>query len=530
MTVFYRKYRPQKFDQIVGQKHITSTLLSQLKSGKIGHGYLFAGPRGTGKTSCARIFAKAVNCQKSDIRGRKSDKSEIRNGEPCNKCDSCLAITGGFHLDLIEIDAASNRGIEEIRDLREKIKLAPVAGRFKVYIIDEAHMLTPEAFNALLKTLEEPPAHAIFILCTTLSAKLPSTIISRLQRFNFARAQASEISQTIQNIAKSEALKISDEAILTIVKAADGSFRDAVSILDQVSSMRKTVEEKDVLAIAAISGWDQLYNFASQLSKNQIKSAVLTIEELSQSGADMSLFAREVILFLEKLLLFKIGIALENFDLDDLQIEKIKSLASEFKSGDLQNLMKLFLIAEGEIKLYPLPQIPLVLAVCKYAGSIDEQITADGQHFKSQTATSESQSKGAIQSQETDDGKKEIKSKKTPKSLASFEKKWQEFLNKVKPVNAHVVALLRSTRPVAFDGVSLTLEVFYRFHKEKLEEPKILTMLGKVMEEVLGSSIKLKFVLATKKYSEPAAVKVSDVVDINQFELEKAVQEIFSKP
>ena len=532
MTVFYRKYRPQKFDQIVGQKQIVATLLSQLKSGKIGHGYLFAGPRGTGKTSCARILAKAVNCQGLGSRKLGSSKKtlETKFSEPCNKCDSCLAISAGFHLDLIEIDAASNRGIEEIRDLREKIKLAPVAGKYKVYIIDEAHMLTPEAFNALLKTLEEPPAHAIFILCTTLPAKLPSTIISRLQRFNFARAQASEISQTIQNIAKSEAIKISEGAVLAIVSAADGSFRDAVSILDQLSSVRKTVEAKDVLAIAAISGWDQLYNFVEQLAKNQIKSAVLTIEELSQSGADMSLFAREVILFFEKLLLFKIGIALENFDLDGLQIEKIKNLASEFKSGDLQNLMKLFLIAEGEIKLYPLPQIPLVLAVCKFANPIDEQMVADKQPFEAQTETNENQSKVIIQSRKTDEDKMEIKSKKTSKSLVSFEKKWQEFLNKVKPLNAHVVALLRSTRPVAFDGADLTLEVFYRFHKEKLEEPKILTVLGKVMEEVIGSPIKLKFVLATKKSSEPAAVKVSDVVDINQFELEKAVAEIFSKP
>lgn len=538
MTVFYRKYRPQSFSQIIGQKHIVETLLSQLKSGKIGHGYLFAGPRGTGKTSCARIFAKAVNCQGLGSRKLGSSKKtpdtkryplDAKFSEPCNKCDSCLAITDGSHLDLIEIDAASNRGIEEIRDLREKIKLAPVSGRFKVYIIDEAHMLTQEAFNALLKTLEEPPAHAIFILCTTLPVKLPSTIISRLARFNFARAQASEISQTIKNIAKSEAIKISDSAISAIVKAADGSFRDAVSILDQLSSMRKTIEEKDVLAVAAISGWDQLYFFVSQLSKNEIKSAVLTIEGLSQNGADMSLFAREVILFLEKLLLFKIGITLENFDLDDLQIEKIKSLASEFKSGDLQNLMKLFLIAEGEIKIYPLPQIPLVLAVCKYAGSIDEQTIADGQHFKVQTETDESPSKEASLPQEKDNNIKAVKSKKIAKSLASFEKKWQEFLNKVKPLNAHVVALLRSTRPIAFDDASLTLEVFYRFHKEKLEEPKILTMLGKVMDEVIGSPIKLKFVLATKKSSQPAAVKVSDVVDINQFELEEAVQEIFSK-
>src|SRR3990170_6917097 len=231
MTVFYRKYRPQSFSKIIGQKHIVETLLSQLKSGKIGHGYLFAGPRGTGKTSCARIFAKAVNCQKSDIRGRKSDKSEIRNGEPCNKCDSCLAITGGFHLDLIEIDAASNRGIEEIRDLREKIKLAPVAGKYKVYIIDEAHMLTPEAFNALLKTLEEPPKHVIFVLATTEPHKLPGTIVSRCQRFDFRRITPAATMERLAQICATEGIEAEAAALHALARNAAGSLRDAENLL-----------------------------------------------------------------------------------------------------------------------------------------------------------------------------------------------------------------------------------------------------------------------------------------------------------
>src|SRR3990170_1972775 len=242
MTVFYRKYRPQKFDQIVGQKQIVATLLSQLKSGKIGHGYLLAGPRGTGKTSCARIFAKAVNCQGlASSRSASSKKKKFpidpKFGEPCNKCDSCLAISAGFHLDLIEIDAASNRGIEEIRDLREKIKLAPVAGKYKVYIIDEAHMLTPEAFNALLKTLEEPPEHAIFILATTEPHKLPGTIISRSQRFDFGRPELPKISEKLKNIATAEGWKINDEGFFEIAKSADGAFRDAEVLLEKVAAV-----------------------------------------------------------------------------------------------------------------------------------------------------------------------------------------------------------------------------------------------------------------------------------------------------
>src|SRR3990167_7268759 len=207
--VLYRKYRPQSFSDLIGQNHIKEALLSSLKNGKISHAYLFSGPRGTGKTSTARIFAKSVNCQKTKIQ---DPKSQIQFGEPCNKCDSCLAITEGSHLDVLEIDAASNRGIDEIRDLREKIKLSPIGGRFKVYIIDEVHMLTAEAFNALLKTLEEPPAHAIFILCTTELGKLPPTVISRLQKFHFERAASDDLVKVLEKIAKSENVKVKEEA------------------------------------------------------------------------------------------------------------------------------------------------------------------------------------------------------------------------------------------------------------------------------------------------------------------------------
>src|SRR3989344_3966978 len=351
MAVFYLKYRPQRFSDIVGQEHAIGTLLSQLETGKIGHGYLFAGPRGTGKTSTARIFAKAVNCQKY---------TTPKFGEPCNKCKSCLSVADGSHLDLIEIDAASNRLIEDVRDLREKIKLSPVSSRFKVYIIDEAHMLTREAFNALLKTLEEPPKHAIFILATTEPSKLPSTIISRVQRFNFQRAKDEELGLALKKIIKEEGIKIDEEAIFSIAKVADGSFRDAVSFLDQLSSASKKITKNDIKNMVLVSDWNLLFGFVESVVENNLKDAVLTVEKLWQEKADVSAFVKEVILLLEDVLFIKLSIEKTDSDLDNVQLEKLRDLAQKTTNPNVQNLIKLFLVAEGESKQYPLPHIPVL--------------------------------------------------------------------------------------------------------------------------------------------------------------------------
>ncbi len=544
MTVFYRQYRPQRFADLVGQEVISNTLLSQLESAKFGHGYLFYGPKGTGKTSTARILAKAVNClvygkiKKSSIKAKKelttdhssliTDSRKRGFGEPCNRCISCLSIINSSHLDLIEIDAASNRGIDEIRDLREKIKLSPISARFKVYIIDEAHMLTTEAFNALLKTLEEPPAHAIFILCTTEIGKLPSTIVSRLQKFNFSRARGEDLEKVIFKIAKSEGVKIEKEAVSEIAQVADGSFRDAVSIFDQLASGGKVVKTSDVLKIAKAGGWDQLYKFAQLIALKKLKEAVLLVENLVEEGADISFFAKCVVLFFEKLLFIKIGIVdAGTGDLSPDQILKMKAIASEFARDELQTVMKQFLIAEGEIKIYPLAQIPLVLTLCK--------IIEEGEDYKEELASEASQENKAGDSPEVDEKRIENKVRESNKSgsgsasVVQIEKNWDKFIAKVKPVNAHVVALLRSARPIDFDGSRLTVEVFYRFHKEKLEEPKIIRMLDAIMEDVMGTSVKFKFELAKGMVKPPRVVSKSDVVEISSEDLANMTREIFSK-
>ena len=552
--VLYRKYRPQKLADLVGHDDIKKTLLSQLETGKISHGYLFYGPKGTGKTSTARILAKAVNCIANRLTTNAKGKKEenVRRSaldvqhfsEPCNKCAACISITDGSYLDLVEIDAASNRGIDEIRDLREKIKLSPINGRFKVYIIDEAHMLTNEAFNALLKTLEEPPQHAIFILCTTEVGKLPATIVSRLARFNFRRAGKSDLEQVLVKIAKAEKINIDREATGQIAEAADGSFRDAVSILDQASAKGGRIGVLQIETLAAQAGFGKVKKFIDFIAKGNLKEVVLFVEDLAESGADISSFVRSAILFLEKLLFVKIGAVGDIFDdLDEGEIRQIRQLAGEFRGQELANLMRLLLISENEIKLYPLPQIPLILTLFKYLAPDDSKNVdqEDVQEMAVEKAADVSNVPELSKVREVlkdtdlkemqDDKKVKVKTglKLKSVSLATIEKKWSDFLSQVKEVNIHVPALLRSTRILSLEGDKLNLEVFYRFHKDKLEEPKIIKMLDEKISTLMGVGIKFKFALAKKEAKPPVAVSRSDVIDIKEEDLAQIAQEIFSK-
>lgn len=572
--VFYRKYRPQKLSDLIGQEEIAKTLLSQLVGGKVSQGYLFWGPKGTGKTSTARILAKAVNCEayglpieyrKETGASKKTVDHRQLFGEPCSKCANCLAIANGSFLDLIEIDAASNRGIDEIRDLREKVKLSPAVGRYKVYIIDEAHMLTNEAFNALLKTLEEPPRHVIFILATTEYSKLPPTIVSRLQKFNFKRARVASLVDAVLKVAKQEGIKIKTEAARAIASLSEGSFRDAVSILDQVSADGGEVNEDDVIALVQSSGTDRTLKFLSLVATFSLKDSVLFVDKLAEVGVDTALFVRQTVLFLEKILYLKIGVSADNIDVSDIDKSKLEALQSKFTLESLQRLIKLFVVAEGEMKNYPLVSIPVVLALCKWceeesgglAGSVrsvESPLRSALQKFEEQAVKpvetvksvgSVSQYVGNLPEEDRVEEnatakKAEVKIKKIEQSggkinksgkvsFGEVEKSWDEFLNRVRGANAHVFALLKATKPAGYDGHSLLLEVFYRFHKDKLEEPRIIKMLDTTMAEILGKDIRLKFVLA-KGGSQPTKTVIkSDVVDTRASELEQIAQEIFSK-
>lgn len=343
----YRKYRPTTFDKLIGQDHIVKTLVNQIESGRIGHAYLFTGSRGTGKTSCAKIFAKAINCQ-----------SPV-NGSPCGKCPSCVALSDPSNIDVIEIDAASNNGVNEIRDLREKVQYPPVSCRYKVYIIDEVHMLTGPAFNALLKTLEEPPKHAVFILATTEVHKIPATILSRCMRFDFRLVQNGLISDLIVKIFDEQGRKYEKEAIDAIAGAGEGSVRDALSIADTVLSYGEgMLTFDDVMQVLGACDFSSLYDFCEKLSEGDAGGILELTDKLLALGKSEGVLIKDVTSFLRNLLIVKTCKDAETIiTLPKERIEMLKTLAGRFSEERLIRALEIFTQSENSLKYSTHPRV-----------------------------------------------------------------------------------------------------------------------------------------------------------------------------
>jgi DNA polymerase III subunit gamma/tau len=352
--VLARKWRPQGFDDLIGQEPIIRVLKNSLEQGKIAHAYLFSGPRGVGKTSAARILAKALNCKDGPT------------SSPCGICTFCTSITDGSSLDVMEIDGASNNSVNDIRDLRERVKYVPSGGKYKVYIIDETHMLSDAAFNALLKTLEEPPPHVVFVLATTAPRKIPSTVLSRCQHLPFRRISSSQIRERLKKISDAEGIKITGSATDMIARAADGSLRDSLTLLDQISSFSSEISEADIKDLLGITDFGLLSQLSLALIKGEKEEILNITGELIEKGTDIRSFTRELIQFFRDMLVISVvKKPAEILDLSKEEMDSIKNILSKTSEDHLTLLLAELLKAEIDIRNASSPRLAFEMSLLK---------------------------------------------------------------------------------------------------------------------------------------------------------------------
>lgn len=353
----YRKYRPVRFEDLIGQEHVVKTLVNQIESGRLGHAYLFTGTRGTGKTTAAKIFAKAINCE------------HPINGSPCGKCATCKALSDPSNIDVLEIDAASNNGVNEIRELRENVQFPPVAAKYKVYIIDEVHMLSGAAFNALLKTLEEPPSHAVFILATTEVHKIPATILSRCMRFDFRLVSTERIAELIAKIYDEQGKKYEKEAVTAIAKAGEGSVRDALSVADvAISSGGEVLTYQDVTEILGTSNSEVLARFADELLSGDAGGALETVDALASLGKSMGVLMKDVTSLLRDVLIVKTCDGADKIlSLPQSKYDALKTLADKTNEHRLLRVLEIFADAENALRFSTRQRVIFETAAIKAA-------------------------------------------------------------------------------------------------------------------------------------------------------------------
>jgi len=508
---FARKWRPQDFDEVVAQEHITTTLKNAIALNRVHHAYLFTGPRGIGKTSTARILSKALNCEKGPL------------PTPCNKCPSCREIVKGSSLDVIEIDGASNRGIDEIRNLREAVKFAASKGRFKIYIIDEVHMLTPEAFNALLKTLEEPPGHVKFVFATTEPHKLPATILSRCQRFDFRRIPVKEIVVKLKEVAKEEALDVEEEVFLYIAKASDGSMRDAEGILDQISSFSKgKVRVKDVIASLGMIDEESLFQCADLIISKDTKSSIYLIDEILNSGKDPKQFLFELLEHFRNIMIVKSGVSSEELiDLTRDAIERVKKQSQPLSRGDIFYIINIISNSLKMIKELLPERIVLELCMIRLTSrdslsSIEELLSRLPEATSPSPRANPVPERPAIVKKIQHAMGHAAKPQRPEERVPSHDAKPSVDMSRVKnawPILVKAMAVkkmsissyLAEGEPDSVKGA--TIHVGFpkelNFHREVLEETQNKHSVEAALSQILDRPVKLQFISTDRKLEGP---------------------------
>ena len=539
-TALYREWRPRTFEDVVGQEHITTTLKNEILNNRIAHAYLFCGTRGTGKTSTAKVMAKALNCL------------DLHNGEPCNKCEMCIKINEGLAIDVTELDAASNNGIDKIRDIIDDTKYPPQEAKYKIYIMDEVHMLSVGAVNAFLKTLEEPPKNVIFILATTDPQKLPITILSRCQRFDFKRINQKEISNRLKRITEAQNINYEQKSLELIARVCDGAMRDALSILDQAIAMgEKRINYEDLVSILGLVTNEYLFDITYAIVDRSIEKVMVIIDKLVYSGKDMQLFIKDLIAHFRNLLMVKVTNNPEEvLDMSLENISMVKEQGHKIRVEEIMRAIRILQDAEMNSKASKQSRLYLELAIVKMCkieydtsnevillriNKLEEslksgkiqivQAEVSDEFLKSTHTNNDSnQIKKTITKNNDNDSKKENFQVNTNSTLTLDDvcRAWTEILEKFKAKRAMIVyASIVTAKPYSFKSgvVTLEYEAMYAFNKDRLQKSEYRDIVNAVFSEALKEKIIVDYVVKKNKENKDKEELLKQAIEGIPFEI-----------